>query len=111
MLIIHSQRQEDPMASRSLDEQIAAAERRVQQLKERKEAAAARALQRMLRGKRSDDTRRKILIGAVILSNVERGEWEHEKLRKMMDAGLVRDDDRALFDLPPKGSAKGQGAD
>ena len=50
--------------------------------------------------RRSEDTRRKILVGALILARVERGEWPQEKLLAMLDAALTRDDDRALFDLP-----------
>lgn len=97
------------MVARTLEEQIAAAEQRVAQLKARKEAASERALQRMLRGKRSDDTRRKILVGAVILAQVEQGKWPRERLLALLDTALVRDDDRALFGLPPRVSATGAG--
>jgi hypothetical protein len=95
------------MVARTLEEQIAAAEKRVQQLKRRKEAASERALQRMIRGKRSDDTRRKILVGAAILARVDRGEWPREQLLVLLDEFLERDDDRALFSLPPRKSSEG----
>jgi len=49
---------------------------------------------------RSDETRRKILVGAVILAKVERGEWTKERLRELMDQALTRADDRVLFGLP-----------
>ena len=43
--------------------------------------------------------RRKILIGAVILAKIERGEFDEKKLRAMLDSALTRKDDRALFGL------------
>jgi len=48
-----------------------------------------------------DDTRRKILIGATVLARIERHELDHEELQAWLGAHLTRDDDRALFDLPP----------
>ena len=52
---------------------------------------------------RKDDTRRKILVGSMLLQLVEDGEWPEDKLRARLDTYLVRADDRALFELPPKG--------
>jgi hypothetical protein len=49
----------------------------------------------------SEETRRKILVGAVILAKVEHGEWPKERLRELMDKALTRADDRALFGLLP----------
>jgi hypothetical protein len=48
---------------------------------------------------RRDETRRKILIGAVILAKIERGEFDERKLRAMLDSALTRKDDRELFGL------------
>ena len=48
---------------------------------------------------RRDETRRKILIGAVILAKIERKEFDEKKLRAMLDEALTRKDDRALFGL------------
>ena len=50
---------------------------------------------------RKDDTRRKILVGSMLLQLVEDGEWPEDKLRARLDTYLVRTDDRALFELPP----------
>ena len=50
---------------------------------------------------RKDDTRRKILVGSMLLQLVEDGEWPEDKLRARLDTYLVRVDDRALFELPP----------
>lgn len=70
-----------------------------EQLSARQLRYAAR--EKYLAGKRSrkDDTRRKILVGAVVLSLVEKGRIEEATLRRWLDAALVRKDDRRLFGL------------
>jgi hypothetical protein len=50
---------------------------------------------------RAADTRKKILIGAYFLEVKYKG--KEEELTKIMDGFLIRDNDRALFGLPPKG--------
>ncbi len=52
--------------------------------------------------KRKEDTRRKILVGAAILEEVAAGGFPDEELRKILDARIVRPEDRALFQLPAK---------
>jgi len=49
---------------------------------------------------RKKDTRRKILIGGVILAKVRRGEWPQQQLVDLLDGELQQERDRALFDLP-----------
>ena len=75
-----------------LEEQLKQAKAQRQKVEARKRAAAAKL-------SRSHDTRRKVLVGAVILAKVERGEWPKEKLLAMLDTTLTRPADRALFDL------------
>jgi len=79
---------------------IAELEAKLRQLKERQQAVEAR--QRTLESRRSRkaDTRRKILVGAVVLAKVERGELSESDLRRWLDQALVRADDRGLFALP-----------
>ena len=48
------------------------------------------------------DTRKKVLVGAMVLEQVERGEWPRERFTAAMDRFLTRDNERELFDLPPK---------
>lgn len=60
------------------------------------------------KAERSRDTRRKVLVGAVILARVERGEWPREKLLALLDTALTRPDERALFDLPPQSPMESQ---
>lgn len=53
---------------------------------------------------RKRDTRRKILIGGVVLSKVKRGEWNQEKLQALLNNELKADRDRELFGLPLQAS-------
>lgn len=86
---------------KAIDQTIAALEEKLRQAKAKKQQIDARQRAADLRKKRSDDTRRKVLVGAVVLARVERGEWPADKLQEMLDKALTRDDDRALFDLQP----------
>lgn len=49
---------------------------------------------------RKRDTRRKILIGGIVLSKVKRGDWTQEKLQSLLNNELKTDRDRELFGLP-----------
>lgn len=79
----------------SLEAKLKQAKAKKQQIETRKRAIESKIT-------RQKDTRKKVLVGAVILTKVERGEWPRDKLMAMMDATLTRDDDRALFELLPK---------
>ena len=61
--------------------------------------AEARRKYRASKLSRREDTRRKILVGAIVLAKVERGEFDEKILMKWMDELLSRDDDRQLFGL------------
>lgn len=50
---------------------------------------------------RSSHDRRNFLAGALILEMVETGEWSADDLNKMIDEALTKNEDRALFGLPP----------
>ncbi|RWT33078.1 mobilization protein [Aeromonas caviae] len=58
---------------------------------------------------RADDTRRKVLLGAMVMAWVESGKWTEDKMRSSLDQYLERDNDRALFELPPKPKASTDG--
>lgn len=64
-----------------------------------KQIASAKA--RAKKSDRINDTRKKILVGAYFL-DVKYKDKEQE-LVKLMDGFLVRESDRALFGLSPKG--------
>ena len=86
-----------------LDERISSLETKLQQLKTRQARLEARKKSLASRRARKDDTRRKILLGAVVLARIDRGELELATVRTWLDAALTRPDDRALFDLPVGG--------
>lgn len=80
-------------------EKIGQLEDRLRQLKAREQAVEARRRTLESRRARKADTRRKILVGAVVLAKAERGEIASEDLRRWLDGALTREDDRALFHL------------
>lgn len=88
----------------TIEEQIALLEeqhrKKIKQLKAKQEQIEARKVQALIKGKRADDTRRKILAGAMALEMAERDGEAKQRLMKQMDKYLTRDDDRALFGLP-----------
>ena len=78
---------------------IAQLEERLRQLKAREQAVEARRRVLESRRARKADTRRKILVGAIVLAKVEQGELEAARLRAWLDQALTRKDDRELFGL------------
>jgi hypothetical protein len=87
-----------------IDDQIASLEEKLKQLKARQQKATAR--QRAIESKkaRKDETRRKILVGAIVLARVEQGRLSEPELHGWLDEALDRADDRTLFGLPAKAS-------
>jgi hypothetical protein len=83
----------------TIEERIAALEEKLKQEKAKKQKIEARKRAVESKRQRQDDTRRKVLVGAVILSKVERGEWPESRLRELLDKELTRPHDRALFGL------------
>ena len=51
---------------------------------------------------RKEDTRRKILLGALMMEMMKKGELDEKKIMKRLDRFLSKDIDRQLFDLPAK---------
>lgn len=84
-----------------LNEQQAKVEAQLKQ----KRAAILRQKQqqqaKITNAKRKADTRRKVLAGAAVLSLAETDERQQKQLTALLGRFLTRDDDRALFDLPP----------
>jgi len=87
-----------------LEDQIAQLQERVKQLKARQQKQVARERAAETNRKRKDDTRRKILVGAIVLARVEQGRLAEPELHGWLNEALDRPDDRALFGLPAKGS-------
>lgn len=83
----------------TIENTIASLEAKLKQAKAKKQQIEARKRAIETKEERAKDTRRKILVGAVILAKVERGEWPKDKLLSMLDSTLTRPDDRILFEL------------
>lgn len=69
------------------------------------EAEIARVKALASKEERKKDTRRKILVGGMVLDLVKSGEIGEEQLKRWLDKMLSNPHDRALFDLPPKNEA------
>ena len=80
-----------------LDERITGLEEKLKQLRTRQQRIEARKRALLSRRERAADTRRKILVGAIVLAKVEQGEFDAGQLKGWLDAALTRDDDRRLF--------------
>ena len=64
---------------------------RIQTIKQRQQAQ-----------QRKDDTRRKIILGGLLLEYLADGTVDHALVTWDLDQRLRRERDRALFDLPPQ---------
>jgi hypothetical protein len=84
----------------NIDTRIDALQQRLKQLKVKQHRIEARKRSVESRKVRREDLRRKILVGAIVLAKVERGEIPRATLDEWLDGALTRDDDRALFELP-----------
>ena len=83
--------------------------KRLEQLLKKREELSAQIQKiraREATQKRKEDTRRKILLGALVMEMIERGELEQGKIWKRLDGFLTREIDRKLFDLPVKDEQK-----
>lgn len=82
-----------------LYDRIATLQERLKQLQAQQQRAATRQRTLESRRERKADTRRKILVGAIVLARVEQGRLSKAELHGWLDESLTRPDDRALFDL------------
>lgn len=83
-----------------IEDTIASLEFKLKQAKalKQKQEAQKRAQQQKLI--RTQDTRRKILIGSLFLQRASSSDAAQAELKTLLDSFLTRPDDRALFDLP-----------
>ena len=54
---------------------------------------------KLSQAERKKDTRRKILLGALMMDMMKKGELDEKKILKRLDSFLTRDTDRLLFDF------------
>jgi multidrug efflux pump subunit AcrA (membrane-fusion protein) len=87
-----------------LDEQISTLQNRLTQLKLRQQRNDARKRALEVQRERKLETRRRILVGALVMSKAKEGEIDPNQLRAWLDGALTRTDDRALFNLPALGA-------
>jgi hypothetical protein len=80
-------------------EKIDALEQRLRQLKVQHQRTEARKRTQEARRTRREDTRRKILVGAIVLAKVDQGVMDRGLLLEWLDGALKREDDRELFGL------------
>lgn len=86
------------MASKTA-EKIDTLEQRLKQLKVQHQRSQARKRSLEARRTRREDTRRKILVGAIVLAKVDQGVMDSAVLKGWLEGALSRPDDRALFGL------------
>lgn len=86
----------------SIDQRIAALEEKLKQEKAKKQKVEARKRAAEAKLNRAQDTRRKILAGALVLEMMEQDEQAKTRFMARLDSFLTRQDDRALFGLYPK---------
>ena len=82
-----------------LDDRVATLEGKLKQLKIRQQRVASRASALASSRAHKDDTRRKILAGAILLAKVEAGDFDSRTFKRWLDKTLTRDDNRRLFGL------------
>ncbi len=86
---------------------IAALEMKLKNLKARQLRDDSRRRTLESRRSRKADTRRKILIGAIVLARIEQGRLPKAEVSAWLDDALARPDDRALFGLPVEPNTDG----
>ncbi len=84
-----------------LDEQISTLQERLTQLKVRQQHIDARKRAIAAQRERKAETRRKMLVGALVMQKAKEGQMDAQLLRSWLDQVLTRAEERALFDLPP----------
>lgn len=83
-----------------LEADIEAQRKKLEQLKAQKQQIEARERAKLRGIERKNDTRRKILAGAMVVEMMQSDEDVKRKIMARLDGFLTRPDDRALFDLP-----------
>lgn len=91
------------MGNLSLQARLERAREQVKKLETQKAQIEARQRAESAKRARADDTRRKILLGALVIKQMELGRLPRAQVDDWL-LGLDREDDRKLFGLSPKAS-------
>lgn len=84
-----------------IEEKITALETKLKQAKAQRQQIEARKRVAEAKTKRTEDTRRKILAGALVLEMMEGDDATKQRFLDRLGKYLTRTDDRALFNLSP----------
>jgi hypothetical protein len=84
-----------------LDDQISTLQQKLLELKLRQQRVDARRQAIRANRERKAETRRRILLGGLILEKMQRGETDRQQILDWLDQSLRRVSDRALFGLQP----------
>lgn len=93
----------------TIEDRIKAQEDKLKKLKALKQKQEAMKRSAEVKLNRANDTRRKILIGAMMLDHMEKNEATKTSVMTKLDAFLSRSDDRELFGLPKQENNPQQG--
>lgn len=83
---------------------MASSSDRLETLKQKQQALAdqiRREKKKLAEQERQRETRRKILIGAILQKEAEKDEALAQRIHALLKSNLTRADDRALFELEP----------
>ena len=80
---------------------IQAAQLKLEQAKARAAKIKARGAATLAKEERTKSSRRKTLLGVAVLQAVAQGRMSEAQMLALVDAGLTRAHERALFGLPP----------
>jgi large subunit ribosomal protein L7/L12 len=89
------------LAMAKLDDQISTLQQKLLKLKLRQQRIEARAQAIRAVRERKAETRRRILVGALVLEKMQLGEMDRRQIVDWLDHSLRSAADRALFGLPP----------
>lgn len=84
-----------------LEARIELQQKKLTQLKEQKARLETVKKVRDAKVERAADTRRKILLGAYLLEEIQRDSAFEGRIKMQLAGWLKREDDRKLFSLPP----------
>lgn len=84
-----------------IEDKIKALEEKLKQAKAFKQKIEARKKSVEAKAQRSQDTRRKVLAGTLVLGMMGNDESTRQRFTDRLNKFLTRDDDRALFGLEP----------
>jgi hypothetical protein len=106
------QKREDIMSKSliAIEEQLKKQQEKVAQLKAQKQAIESKTRSAELKKRRTEETRRKILIGEMVLEQWKTHPASEDKTKQALDGFLTKASDRALFGLPSRGENSADGS-